>query len=101
MCLQHNWIMQQPSKLSIQGPSPCRHTKLIKIMAEFDENEIDILLKFLSQWGIRNQFNFILPKSDETELDFININLKTRSIFVDELNIDKEIIDIMGYTKKE
>ena len=70
-------------------------------MAEFDENEIDILLKFLSQWGIRNQFNFILPKSDETELDFININLKTRSIFVDELNIDKEIIDIMGYTKKE
>ena len=70
-------------------------------MAEFDGKEADDLLKFLSQWGIRNKFKFILPKSDKTELDFININLKTRSIYVDELDIDKEIIDMLGYTKKQ
>jgi hypothetical protein len=70
-------------------------------MAEFDEKEADDLLKFLAQWGTRNKFKFILPKDDKIEMDFININLKTQSIFVDELDIDKEIIDIMGYIKKK
>jgi hypothetical protein len=57
-------------------------------------NEADILLKFLSNWGARNGFKFILPKDVEKYIDFININFKTNTIYVDELDIDKEIIDI-------
>lgn len=56
--------------------------------------EADILLKFLSNWGARNGFKFLLPKDGEKNIDFININFKTNTIFVDELNIEKDIIDI-------
>lgn len=61
---------------------------------EEEFKEADILLKFLSNWGARNGFKFILPKDGEKNIDFININFKTNTIFVDELGIEKDIIDI-------
>ena len=53
-------------------------------------NPMDELLKFLSNWGAENKFKFILPKDGEKKIDFININLKTNTIFVDEINITEE-----------
>lgn len=53
-------------------------------------NPMDELLKFISNWGAENKFKFILPKDGEKNIDFININFKTKTIFVDEINITEE-----------
>lgn len=60
-------------------------------MAEFNEDEINIFMKFLSEWGVKNQFKFIYSKNDDNEIDFFNVNCKTRSIFVGKLNVNEEM----------
>lgn len=58
-------------------------------MAE-EIDPMDELLAFLSSWGTRNEFKFILPQDSEKVIDFVNINLKTNTIFVDGLNVIEE-----------
>jgi hypothetical protein len=57
------------------------------------EEEVDEgskLIELLCVWGKRNGFKFIAPVKDR-DVDFININLKTRTIYVDCLNVDENL----------
>ena len=57
-------------------------------------NPIDELFEFLSAWGARNGFKFVTPSDDEKNIDFININFKTNTIYVDELNINGPLTEV-------
>lgn len=62
-------------------------------MAE-EQDPMDELIEFLVGWGARNGFKFVAPSDDEKNIDFININLKTSTIYVDELGIDKPLTEV-------
>jgi hypothetical protein len=62
-------------------------------MAE-EKSEEDKLLEFLTDWGMRNEFKFVLPSGDDKMIDFININLKTGTIYADELNITEPLTEV-------
>lgn len=66
-------------------------------MAE-EKSEHEKLMEFLADWGIRNDFKFVLPtedeEKDESVIDYININLKTKVIYVDELGIDAPLTEV-------
>jgi hypothetical protein len=55
---------------------------------------MDELLKFLIDWGKKNDFQFILPSNEEANIDFININLKTQKIYADELDVNEPLTEV-------
>jgi hypothetical protein len=58
-------------------------------------NEMDVLVEFLLDWGKENDFSFVLAnKDDDKNIDFININLKTKTIYIDELNIIEPLTEV-------
>jgi hypothetical protein len=59
-----------------------------------EEKEIDELFEFLSSWGARNNFKFVIPSDNEKNVDFININFKTNTIYADELNINEPLTEV-------
>ena len=59
-----------------------------------EEKAINELFDFLSSWGARNEFKFVVPHDDNKNVDFININLKTNTIYIDELSIDKPLTEV-------
>jgi hypothetical protein len=59
-----------------------------------EKKEIDKLFEFLSSWGARNNFKFVTPSDDEKNIDFININFKTNTIYVDELNVTEPLTEV-------
>jgi len=60
-----------------------------------EENEMDVLVEFLLDWGKENDFSFVLAnKDDDKNIDFININLKTKTIYIDELNIIEPLTEV-------
>ena len=59
-----------------------------------EEKAINELFDFLSSWGARNEFKFVTPSDGEKNVDFININLKTNTIYIDELSIDKPLTEV-------
>ena len=60
-----------------------------------EENEMEILVDFLLTWGKENDFKFILPNGDEDKnIDYININLKTKTIYIDELDINEPLTEV-------
>lgn len=62
---------------------------------KINETEMDELVEFLLAWGKENDFSFILPNDNEdNEIDFININLKTKVIYIDELGIDMPLTEV-------
>ena len=63
-------------------------------MAEEEKNPMNELLDFLIKWGKQNNFKFVLPSGDDKMIDFININLKTSTIYADELDIDKPLTEV-------
>lgn len=64
-------------------------------MAEEEEiNPIDELFEFLSSWGAKNNFKFVTPSDGEKNIDFININFKTNTVYVDELNINEPLTEV-------
>ena len=64
-------------------------------MAEEEEiNPIDELFEFLSSWGAKNSFKFVTPSDGDKNIDFININFKTNTIYVDELNINEQLTEV-------
>lgn len=62
-------------------------------MAE-EQDPMDELLEFITAWGARNDFKFVTPSDDEKNIDFININLKTNTIYVDELNVNEPLTEV-------
>ena len=60
-------------------------------MEEIDEGSK--LIELLCIWGERNGFEFITPIEDR-DVDFIGINLKTKTIYVDCLEIDEPLTKI-------
>jgi len=63
-------------------------------MSDKEPDEADMLIKFLSEWGARNEFKFVLPQNDDANIDFININLKTQTIYADELNVTEPLTEV-------
>ena len=63
-------------------------------MGEEEINPVDELFEFLSSWGARNDFKFVTPSDGEKNVDFININFKTNTIYVDELNINEPLTEV-------
>jgi len=56
---------------------------------------MDVLVEFLLDWGKENDFSFVLAnKDDDKNIDFININLKTKTIYIDELNIIEPLTEV-------
>jgi len=59
------------------------------------ENEMEILVDFLLTWGKENDFQFIIPNGEEDKnIDYININLKTKTIYIDELDINEPLTEV-------
>ena len=63
-------------------------------MTKKEQEPIDELFEFLSSWGARNGFKFVTPSDGEKNIDFININFKTDTIYVDELGIDEPLTEV-------
>ena len=57
-------------------------------------NPVDELFEFLSSWGAKNNFKFVTPSDCDKNVDFININFKTETIYVDELNVDEPLTEV-------
>lgn len=57
-------------------------------------NPVDELFEFLSSWGAKNNFKFVTPSDGDKNVDFININFKTETIYVDELNVDEPLTEV-------
>ena len=62
-------------------------------MAE-EQDPMDELLEFITAWGARNGFKFVTPSDGEKNIDFININFKTNTIYVDELNVNEPLTEV-------
>ena len=58
-----------------------------------EKDEGSKLIELLCIWGERNGFEFITPIEDR-DVDFIGINLKTKTIYVDCLKIDEPLTKI-------
>jgi len=53
------------------------------------------LFNFLITWAGKNNFGIVLPnESIDKNIDFININLKTKIIYFDELNIIEPLTEV-------
>lgn len=51
------------------------------------------LIEFLMNWADEKDFQFSVNTSDEEkEIDFININIKTKTIYIGELDINEELV---------
>jgi hypothetical protein len=59
-------------------------------------NEIDELFDFLIEWAKKNNFSIVVPSDEEIDkdIDFININLKTKTVYADELNIIEPLTEV-------
>lgn len=54
----------------------------------------DDLIKYIVDWARKNEFDFIINcENDNEEIDFININLNTKTIYVGDLNITEPLIN--------
>ena len=51
------------------------------------------LLSFLIKWAKNNDFEIIVS-TDDKEIDFVNINLKTKKIYFDELDIKDDLTEV-------
>lgn len=59
------------------------------------DTELDILTDFLLDWSKANDFSIVLPNCDGDKIiDFININLKTKTIYVGELGINEPLTEV-------
>jgi len=57
-------------------------------------DEADELSKFLIDWGKRHGYTFILPNGrGDKPIDFFSINIKTKTIYVDELDINEPLTE--------
>lgn len=56
------------------------------------------LFDFLIPWAAKNNYKIIMPAEDkdDVEIDFININDKTKSIYIGDLGLEKEIFESYG-----
>ena len=54
------------------------------------------LISFLIKWGKKHNFMLVLPNNikDDENIDFININLKTKKIYFGDLEITKPLTDV-------
>ena len=53
------------------------------------------LFKFLVDWAGKNDFGIVVPNNDDDKnIDFININLKTKMIYFDELDINDALTEV-------
>lgn len=52
----------------------------------------DELLEYLGLFCKVNGYEIVIPNKDEEEIDFVNLNFRTRQMYVGEMGID-EIID--------
>lgn len=52
----------------------------------------DKLLAYLGLFCKVNGYKIIIPDRDEEEIDFVNLNFRTKEMYVGEMGID-EIID--------
>lgn len=60
------------------------------------DTELNILVDFLLDWGKANGSSFVLPNCDNEDrlVDFININLKTNTIYIGELGINESLTEV-------
>jgi hypothetical protein len=60
------------------------------------DSELDILTDFLLDWSKANDFSIVLPNCDDEDkiIDFININLKTKTIYIGELGIEELLTEV-------
>lgn len=56
------------------------------------------LFNFLIPWAANNNYKIIMPEKseDDIEIDFININDRTKSIYIGNLGLEKEIYESYG-----
>ena len=57
-------------------------------------DDCDELVKFLSKWGIKHGYDIVTPNNDEAEIDYFNINLNTKTIYIGELGIDEALTEV-------
>jgi hypothetical protein len=62
---------------------------------EQDQN-VKELFEFLLDWSVRNNYSLVLPTDDQADVDvdFININLKTNTMYMGILGIDKPLTEV-------
>jgi len=53
----------------------------------------DKLISFLLDWSKNNDYQIVLPNDGDKDIDFININLKTKTLYFGELGINDNLID--------
>lgn len=61
-----------------------------------NEKEIEKLFQYLLDWSADNGFNIIIPNEmhDDKVIDFININLKKRTVYLGDLDIEESLTDV-------
>jgi len=52
----------------------------------------DKLISFLIKWAKENECSIVLPNDGDKDIDFININLKTKTLYFGELDINEDLI---------
>jgi len=60
---------------------------------EQDKN-IKELFEFLLDWSTRNNYSLVLPTDDQADIDFININLNTNTMYMGILGIDQPLTEV-------
>jgi len=48
------------------------------------------IIKTIAKWAMDNGFEIIVPK-DEAEIDFVNVNFRSKQIYVGNMNIDNMV----------
>lgn len=66
-------------------------------MTQEEENSLDELMDALLLFAKKCNYSIVTPNSnvdDEDEIDFININLRTNTIYFTTLDIDKPLTEV-------
>ena len=58
------------------------------------EEEIEELMNILIGWSAKHGYKLIVPRDDESFIDFININLHTKSVYFESLDIKEPLTDV-------
>lgn len=54
--------------------------------------DVEELVMFLSEWGKKYNYSIIISNNDEEIINYININLSTKKIYIDSLENNEPII---------
>lgn len=57
-------------------------------------NDCEELVKFLSKWGIKHGYSIVTPNNEDAEIDYFNINLNTKTIYIGELGINESLTEV-------